>query len=147
MKILVVDDHDLVRATIRVILTKDSNVTICGEARDGNDAIEKAKELHPDIVLMDVTMPGMNGLDATREIKQLLPKTKIIIVTQHDSREMMRQSLDAGAAAYIVKSRLAADLFGAIKKLALERDQPPTTPSPGTALPLPVMLPDSGQPI
>jgi two-component system nitrate/nitrite response regulator NarL len=83
----------------------------------------------------------MNGLDATRQIKQLLPKTKIIIVTQHDAREMMRQALDAGAVSYIVKSRIATDLFAAIEKVI--SDQPsPTTPVPGTALPLPVLPPD-----
>jgi len=97
MRILVVDDHEPVRAGICALLATESTFTVCGEARDGYDAVEKANELHPDMVLMDVTMPVMNGLDATRQIKQLLPKTKIMIVTQHDSREMMRQALDAGA--------------------------------------------------
>jgi two-component system nitrate/nitrite response regulator NarL len=130
MRILVVDDHDPVRASICALLTTDSSVTICGEARDGYDAIEKANELRPDIVLMDVTMPVMNGLDATRQIKQLLPKTIVIIVTQHDSREMMRQALYAGAVAHIVKSRLATDLFAAIEKAISESNQPsPTTPT------------------
>jgi DNA-binding NarL/FixJ family response regulator len=141
MRILVVDDHEPVRAGICALLATDSAFTVCGEARDGYDAFEKAKELHPDIVLMDVTMPVMNGLVATRQIKQLLPKTIIIIVTQHDAREMMRQALDAGAAAYIVKSRIAIDLFGAIEKVISESKQfSPATPSAGTALPLPVIL-------
>jgi two-component system response regulator NreC len=88
-----------VRATICPLLTTDSTVTICGEARDGYDAVQKAQSLHPDIVLMDVKMPVMNGLEATRQIRRLLPKIKIIIVTQHDAPEMMRQALDARAVA------------------------------------------------
>ena len=136
MRILVVDDHDAVRSGLCSLLATHSAVNICIEARDGHDAIEKAKELRPDIVLMDVTMPGMNGLDATRQIMQLLPQTTIIIVTQHDSREMLRQVLDAGAVAYIVKSRLPGNLFAAIDKAVSERAQPgPTASRPGTVLP------------
>jgi CheY-like chemotaxis protein len=136
VRILVVDDHESVRAGIRALLATDSTVTVCGEARDGYDAVEKAKEMRPDILLMDVTMPVMNGMDAARQIKQVLPKTTIIIVTQHDSREMLRQALDAGAVAYIVKSRLPADLFAAIEKVSGRNQPSPTTPSAGAPLPV-----------
>jgi two-component system nitrate/nitrite response regulator NarL len=141
MRILIVDDSESVRAGICALLATDSTVTVCGEARDGYDAVEKANELRPDIVLMDVTMPVMNGLDAARQIKQVLPKTTIIIVTQHDSREMLRQALEAGAVAYIVTSRLPADLFAAIEKVVSGRDPSPTNPSAGTTLPWPVIPP------
>lgn len=88
-------------------------------------------------------MPGMNGLDATRQVKQLLPETRIIIVTELDAPEVLRQVLDAGAVAYVVKSRLPADLFAAIEKVVSERVQStPTATGPGTASPLPAIPPE-----
>jgi PAS domain S-box-containing protein len=117
MRILVVDDHEVVRRGICSVLATESSLTLCGEAVDGKDAVEKARILRPDIVVMDVTMPQMNGLDATREIKRLLPDTEIVIVSQHEAPEMVRQAFNAGARAYVVKSTVAKELLAAIAKV------------------------------
>jgi PAS domain S-box-containing protein len=117
MRILVVDDHEVVRRGICAVLATEASLTLCGEAVDGKDAVEKAKALRPDIILMDITMPQMNGLDATREIKRLLPDTEIVIVSQHEAPEMVRQAFNAGARAYVVKSTVAKELLAAISKV------------------------------
>lgn len=117
MRILVVDDHEVVRRGICSVISTESALTLCGEAIDGKDAIEKARTLRPDIIVMDITMPQMNGLDATREIKRLLPDTQIVIVSQHEAPEMVRQAFNAGARAYVVKSTVAKDLLAAIAKV------------------------------
>ena len=116
MRILVVDDHELVRRGICSVLTTEPSITLCGEAADGYDAIEKSKTLHPDIIVMDVSMPRLNGLDATREIKRTCPDIEIVIVSQHEAPEMMRQAFNAGACGYVVKSAISADLLAAIAK-------------------------------
>lgn len=90
MRVLVVDDHDGVRKSICTLISTYSKLSVCGVAFDGKDAIEKAVSWRPDIVLMDITMPIIGGLDATREIKRLLPETKILIVSQHESPEVIR---------------------------------------------------------
>ena len=116
MRILVVDDHELVRRGICSVLTAEPSITLCGEAVDGYDAIEKTKALHPDIIVMDVSMPRLNGLDATREIKRIFSDIEIVIVSQHEAPEMMRQAFNAGACGYVVKSSISADLLTAIAK-------------------------------
>jgi PAS domain S-box-containing protein len=118
MRILVVDDHELVRRGIRSLLAAEPTLTVCGEAVDGRDAVDKAKVLRPDIVVMDISMPNMNGLEATREIRNLLPQAEIVIVSQHDAQEMVRNALDAGAHAYVVKSAVSTDLLAAIAKVS-----------------------------
>jgi PAS domain S-box-containing protein len=99
------------------VLATESSLTLCGEAVDGKDAVEKARVLRPDIIVMDVTMPRMNGLDATREIKRLLPDTEIVIVSQHEAPEMVRQAFNPLARAYVVKSTVAKELLAAIAKV------------------------------
>jgi PAS domain S-box-containing protein len=116
MRILVVDDHELVRRGICSVLATEPSLTVCGEAVDGQDAIEKATSLHPDVVVMDVSMPRLNGLEATREIKRLIPDIEIVIVSQHEAPEMVRQAFRAGARGYIVKSAIASELPSAIAK-------------------------------
>jgi DNA-binding NarL/FixJ family response regulator len=116
LRVLVVDDHDSVRKSICRFISTFSTLAVCGVASDGRDAIEKALLLHPDIVLMDLTMPAMGGLEATREIKRLQADTKIIIVSQHESPEWIRQAMNAGAAGYVTKSRVGADLLTEIEK-------------------------------
>ena len=117
MRILVVDDHALVRQGITSALSSNAKLTVCGEAIDGQDAIDKARELAPDLVVMDISMPRVNGLDATREIKRCLPGVEVLIVTQHDSPEMARQAFNAGARGYVVKSAISDTLLAAIAKL------------------------------
>lgn len=117
MRILVVDDHEVVRRGVRGLLERHPQFRVCGEAVDGGDAIAKARDLKPDSIVMDVSMPNMNGLEATREIVRFLPQTKIVVLSQHDSGEVVRQALNAGASAYVVKSSISTDLVAALKRL------------------------------
>ena len=117
MRILVVDDHELVRRGIRSLLAAEPTLSVCGEAADGREAIDKATALRPDVVVMDISMPKMSGLEATREIKRILPQTEIVIVSQHDAGEMVRMAIDAGADGYVVKSAVSTDLLAAIAKV------------------------------
>jgi signal transduction histidine kinase len=117
MRILVVDDHEVVRKGICSIIAGESTFTVCGEAVDGRDAVAKAQNEHPDIVVMDISMPNMNGLEATREIKRLLPATQIVIVSQHGGPEMIRHAFDAGAGAFVAKSAISAELLAALANL------------------------------
>ncbi len=115
MRILVADDHEVIRKGVRALLTAGPGCEICGEAVDGQDAVEKAHQLQPDLIIMDVSMPKLNGLEATRMIRRSLPSTQILILTQHDSQEMMRQALNAGARGFVVKSSVAHDLLNAVE--------------------------------
>jgi len=117
MRILVVDDHEVVRRGVRGLLERHPQFEVCGEAVDGRDAIAKARELKPDSIVMDVSMPNLNGLDATREITRLFPHIRIVVLSQHDSNEIVRQALNAGATAYVVKSSISTDLVGALERL------------------------------
>src|SRR5581483_11597214 len=117
LRILIVDDHEIIRRGVRSLLEARPDCEICGEATDGKDAIEKVSKLKPDLVIMDVSMPALNGLEATRAIRKLVPETQVIILTQHESEEMMRQSFHAGARGYVVKSAIARDLVSALESL------------------------------
>lgn len=118
MRVLVVDDHDVVRRGVVSLLENRPDCTVCGEARDGQDAMEKARELKPDIVVMDVSMPMVNGLDATRAIRGVLPSCEVLVLSQHDSPEMARQAFKAGARGYVIKSSLAQNLMTALDKVS-----------------------------
>jgi PAS domain S-box-containing protein len=120
-RILVVDDHELVRRGICSILATSSALTVCAEAVDGRDAVQKARAERPDIVVMDISMPNMNGLDAAREIKGILPQTEIVMVSQHDSAEMVRQAFKAGARGYVMKSAISSDLLSAIASVSTDQ--------------------------
>lgn len=122
MRILVVDDHDIVRKGICAVLSTDPRFTVCGEAIDGRDAVGKVAALHPDVVVMDVSMPHMDGLAATREIKRLRPSTNVVMISQHESQEMIRQAFSAGACGYVPKSAIATDLLIVVGKIA--QDEP-----------------------
>jgi PAS domain S-box-containing protein len=117
LRILIVDDHEVVRRGVRTILLTRADVDICGEAVDGQDAIEKARELKPDIIVMDISMPRLNGLEATRSIVQILPRTKIIVLSQHDIPEMMKQAFSMGAHSYVVKSAMSDQLITALRNI------------------------------
>ena len=121
VRILVVDDHPVVRQGLRAILGDRGDWEIVDEGEDGIEAVEKAKELQPDIVVLDVGMPRMDGLEACRRIRKVVPKSEILIVTQHDSAQMMREALSAGARGYVVKSDAARDLPAAVDALIQHR--------------------------
>jgi len=118
ISILLADDHDLMRQGIRTLLEMQHNFEICAEARDGVEAVEKAIENRPDVVVLDVSMPKMNGLDAARQIRAQLPDTRILIFTVHDTNEMVREMLVAGAHGYILKSDASTHLAAAIEAVS-----------------------------
>lgn len=118
MRILIADDHEIIRQGLRNLLSADKAWEICGEAVDGRDAIEKARHLKPDVVLMDISMPHMDGLQATRAIRQSAPEIEILILSQHDSKEMILQAFKAGAKGYVVKSAISNDLVNALETVS-----------------------------
>ena len=118
VQILVADDHDLIRKIIRSLLGSRSDWEVCGEAVDGYDAIEKARQLKPDVILLDITMPNLNGLDAARVIRQEVPQSKILIVSQHDPMFVQSKVSEVGASGYVTKANLARDLLEAVEAIS-----------------------------
>lgn len=113
-RILLVDDHAVLRHGVRALIDEHIDWKVCGEAADGQEAVEKALELKPDLIVMDIGLPVMNGLDATREIKRVLPATKIVVFTMHDSRVIAEQARRAGAERTVVKGGSLDDLTEAL---------------------------------
>lgn len=118
MRVLIVDDHEVVRRGVRSLLLSQTKYELCGEAVDGQDALEKARELKPDVIVMDVSMPKLNGLECTRLVRNILPGCEVLILSQHESPEMARQALNAGARGYVVKRTIAKDLVAALEKVS-----------------------------
>jgi DNA-binding NarL/FixJ family response regulator len=116
-RIFIADDHEVVRRGIRSLLEEHVGWEVCGEARDGRDAVAKVVELKPDLVLLDVGMPGLNGLDAARQILTAMPGTRILILTVHESEEVIREVLEVGARGFLLKSDAARDLVAAVEAL------------------------------
>ena len=121
IRILLVDDHPIVRQGLKTLLEGHSGWEVIGEASDGAEAVEKAKDLSPDVMVLDVTMPRMNGLEACRLLRHECPGLEILFVTQHDSPQMMREALEAGARGYVVKSNAARDLLAAVDAVSQHR--------------------------
>lgn len=115
IRLLVADDHPVVRAGLRMLLGAQPDMEVVGEAVDGATAVERALELRPDVVVMDITMRGTNGLAATREIVKRIPQTKVLVLTMHDSEEYLRQTLEAGATGYVLKQAADTELAVAIR--------------------------------
>jgi DNA-binding NarL/FixJ family response regulator len=117
LRVLVVDDNDSVRRSICQLLQSEADIEVVCEAVDGADAICKAREHRPDVVLLDVTMPNMSGLEVAEVLKQELPSPQIIIVSQHDSRGFKWAALATGVSGYVVKSDAARDLIPELRKI------------------------------
>jgi len=115
IKVLLAEDHTIVRKGIRSLLDDQPNIEVIGEAEDGREAIEKVEKLAPDIILMDNTMPILNGLEATRQIKKRFPEIKILILTMHTNEEYILQFLRVGASGYLVKQTAPTELVSAIE--------------------------------
>ena len=119
LRVLIVDDHGIVRAGTRSLLEGQPDIEVVGEAAGGEEAIEKARELRPDLVLMDIAMPGMNGIEATRRIKEELPDTSVLVLSMHDDEEFFFPVLRAGASGYILKEAEPQELLYAIRTVHL----------------------------
>jgi DNA-binding NarL/FixJ family response regulator len=121
LRILLADDHEIVRRGLCAMLQKHEGWEICGEATDGREAVEKAKQLNPDVVIIDIGMPSLNGLDATRQLMQYDPNFKVIVLTITDADQVIREALEAGARGFVLKSDAARDLVTAIEALQSKR--------------------------
>lgn len=118
IRVLLVDDHALMCEGLRALLSYYDDVEVVGDAKDGLESIAQVDKLKPDVVLMDVAMPGMNGIDATNAIMEKHPRTRVLIVTQHEDRQYVVPLLQAGASGYILKRALGSDLITALRKAA-----------------------------
>ena len=119
MRILVADDHEVVRQGVRTLLEAQPAWEVCGEAADGREAVEMTKRLKPDVIILDITMPNLNGLEATRQILKADPKARVLILTMHESDQVVREVLDAGARGYVLKSDAGRNLVAAVEALRL----------------------------
>ena len=115
LRVLIVDDHGVVRAGIRSLLEAETDMEVVGEAARGEEALEKVRKLHPELVLMDIAMPGMNGIEATRRIKEEFPDICVLVLTMHDDEEFFFPVLRAGASGYVLKEAEPKELLHAIQ--------------------------------
>ena len=120
IRVLLVDDHKILREGLHSLLSMQEDIEVVGEASDGRAALELIGQLKPDIVVMDIAMPGMDGLEATRRIKNDFPETRVLILTQHDNREYVFSLLQAGAVGYILKKSGGAEVINAIRSTFAE---------------------------
>jgi len=114
-RIVIADDHALMREGVRALLQKADDIEVVGEAEDGRQAIDRCKELEPDVILLDIAMPNLGGLEAALEIRKLCPGTKIIVLTQYEDREYVSRFLKIGVSGYILKKAAGAELVSAIR--------------------------------
>lgn len=117
LRILIADDHDLIRRGVKSLLEMHSGWKVCAEASKGPEAVEKAEQLKPDVVIIDVCMPELNGVEATRQIRKVSPRTEVLILSVHHSEHLIREILEAGARAFVVKTDCDVDLVRAVEAL------------------------------
>jgi len=117
VKILIADDHELIRRGMREVLRTERNVIVVGEAMTGLEVLEQVEKLQPDVVIMDLAMPELDGVEATRRIRAISPSTTVLIVSMHDSHAMIRQALDAGAQGYVLKTDLSFNLKAGLREV------------------------------
>jgi two-component system nitrate/nitrite response regulator NarL len=117
IRVLIADDNELVRRGIAGILAGEKGLEVCGEASDANETLRKADELRPSVILLDVSMPGTNGLNTARLLREKFPELKIVIISQHDPKQLLLRSLEVGAHGCIDKARLAVDLLPSLKNM------------------------------
>jgi two-component system response regulator NreC len=115
IQILIADDHGLIRTGLRAVLQDVPDFEVVGEAEDGYSLLKLIAEFKPDIVLMDISMPGLSGLEATRQVREISPMTRVLALTVHEDEEMVREMIRAGAHGYIIKRAIEADLIQAIR--------------------------------
>src|ERR1700676_3844668 len=118
LRILIADDHDLMRRGVKTLLQSHAGWEVCGEAKTGREAVEKAEELKPNIVILDISMPDLNGVEAARRIRKASPSVEILILSMHYSDQLIRDIIEAGVRGYIVKSDSGRDLIIAVEALA-----------------------------
>jgi DNA-binding NarL/FixJ family response regulator len=116
-RILLVDDHQVVRQGIKTLISENADWEICGEAENGKEAIEKTLEVKPDLIVMDLSMPVMNGIEATKIIREAAPFTRILILTMHEAGQMAKEAKSAGAHGFVTKASAFQDLRNAISEL------------------------------
>jgi DNA-binding NarL/FixJ family response regulator len=120
-RILLVDDHEIIRKGLRSVVEARKDWEIVGEATTGRDAVRKVEELKPDVVVMDISMPELNGLEAVRQIVKIAPRTEVLVLTMHESEDLVREVLEAGARGYLLKSDASRQLIGAIDALRVHK--------------------------
>jgi DNA-binding NarL/FixJ family response regulator len=118
VKVLIVDDHAIMRDGVRALLTVNEDIEVVGEASEGREAIKKLEQLKPDVVVMDIAMPGMDGMEATRQMVKANSKVKVLILTQHDNKEYILSAIKAGAAGFVPKRALGSELVSAIRAVS-----------------------------
>jgi len=121
VRILVVDDYDVFRQFVVEVLVKRPELQVVGEASDGLEALQKAVELRPDLILLDIGLPSLNGIEVARQIRSLVPESKIIFLTQESSSDLMQEALSLGARGYVTKNMVLTDLFAAVETVLLGR--------------------------
>jgi len=121
LRILIADDHDLMRRGLKALIANHPDWEICAEAVKGREAVAKAVALRPDVVILDVCMPELNGIEATRQIRKASPRTEVLVLSVHHSEQLIREILDAGARGFVLKSDSATDLVAAIETLAAHK--------------------------